>query len=337
MQEKIDWYQEVVDLEPSSKLFFPLAKMLAEQDVPRAVQTLQRGLDRHPEFIEARFYYVELLHIHKDTADYAERLKEQFAILSPMLSRYAGFWQAWGSNLLDETAQGGQDKALAASFLGVMCAHDTLSFAQIFAAGLRSLAAQEASGEATQKAVPAQKIASAQAQSQSAQAQAKQAPVKAVQTKPAPTIKVTPAQPRTVSGKIEPKAVAQPRIVIKNAESIKKATEKLEQMPISQENDAEESGNDTILSLRTRSMADVLAEQGDYAAALEIYTELMQSAQSADEKQELEAKMVSLEAMGSEPEDMLAEPEVKAPSAGNERVISALGALADRLEARLHS
>ncbi len=322
MQEKIDWYQEVVDLEPSSKLFFPLAKMLAEQDVPRAVQTLQRGLERHPEFIEARFYFVELLHKHKDQADYATRLQEQFTILSPMLSRYAGFWQAWGDNLFDGAQA--KDKALAASFLGAMCAQDNLSMADIFVAGLRSLSGQSVEPSAVQspETQPTESVVTTK--ESVVTAEEKEAPAEV-------------SAPVVVSGTINPtvKVSTKPRIVISTA-NVKPKPPVATQEISEPESSEEAEDHNEVFSLRTRSMADVLAEQGDYAAALEIYEELVQSAQSADEKQELEAKIVSLQALGDSPLEEPQDAQAKA-SPGNERVISVLGALVDRLDARLHS
>ena len=48
MTEKIEWYKEVLELEPNSKVFFPLARMLAEeQRFDEAVAVLEHGLERH--------------------------------------------------------------------------------------------------------------------------------------------------------------------------------------------------------------------------------------------------------------------------------------------------
>ncbi len=62
MSKKIEWYQEVLSLEPGSRVFFPLAKLFVENGMPEdAVITLCRGLDRHPDYLEARMLLVELL------------------------------------------------------------------------------------------------------------------------------------------------------------------------------------------------------------------------------------------------------------------------------------
>lgn len=63
MTEKIDWYKEVLELEPNSKVFYPLSRLLAEAGrTDEAVDTLEQGLARHEEFLEARLFLVELLH-----------------------------------------------------------------------------------------------------------------------------------------------------------------------------------------------------------------------------------------------------------------------------------
>ena len=63
MTEKIEWYKEVLELEPNSKVFFPLARMLAEeQRFDEALDVLEHGLERHSEFLEARLFFIEILH-----------------------------------------------------------------------------------------------------------------------------------------------------------------------------------------------------------------------------------------------------------------------------------
>ena len=47
MMEKIEWYQEVLKLDPDSKVFFPLAKLLRDSQQPdKAIEVLRAGL-RH--------------------------------------------------------------------------------------------------------------------------------------------------------------------------------------------------------------------------------------------------------------------------------------------------
>ena len=52
MMEKIEWYQEVLKLDPDSKVFFPLAKLLRDSQQPdKAIQVLRAGL-QHSFFLK---------------------------------------------------------------------------------------------------------------------------------------------------------------------------------------------------------------------------------------------------------------------------------------------
>ena len=53
MSEKIEWYKEVLTLEPNSKLFFPLARMLAEEGlIEKLVGNLPNHINGAPVIIE---------------------------------------------------------------------------------------------------------------------------------------------------------------------------------------------------------------------------------------------------------------------------------------------
>ncbi len=315
MQEKIDWYQEVVDLEPSSKLFFPLAKMVAESDIPRAVETLQSGLDKHPEFIEARLFFVELLHKNKNTEDYGTRLKTQLGILSPMLMRYAGFWQAWGDSFLAETGElASNDKGLAVAFMGAMFENKNISVTDIFSAGLQAVMGKEFNPST------------------------------------APVASATPAQ---IDSELKSELPKKSNVALKNVPQVDAAAFMASQNTDNADLEGDES--EEQFSLRTRSMAEVLAEQGDYSSALEIYNELVQVSENEEEKQDLESRIVTLRNMSGghgESGARMAAKETPAPvtsqeageakenkvsSPGKERVISVLATLADRLENRVQS
>ena len=94
MMDKIEWYREVLELEPSSKLFFPLARLLVEDGQPEAaLETLRRGLERHPEFLEARLFYIEQLYHHGQPEACVAEVTE----LGQLFASYPGFWQAWAA------------------------------------------------------------------------------------------------------------------------------------------------------------------------------------------------------------------------------------------------
>jgi len=94
--------------------------------------------------------------------------------------------------------------------------------------------------------------------------------------------------------------------------------------------DADEENDDETFSLRTLSMARVLAEQGDVREAMEICNELQAATEDADELARIGALQDSLEA-GVSP---AVAQEDGAPSQAKNRLIDTLESLAERLEAR---
>ena len=94
---------------------------------------------------------------------------------------------------------------------------------------------------------------------------------------------------------------------------------------------------DRPLSLRTRSMAEVLAEQGDLQGALDIYTELAAAAAGSSEQEVLQQRIAMLRTQleGAAVEDLV--PPSPDMAAGKAKLISMLEALAERVEARAQS
>ena len=90
----------------------------------------------------------------------------------------------------------------------------------------------------------------------------------------------------------------------------------------------------TPLSLRTRSMAEVLAEQGDLQGALDIYTELAAAAAGSPGQEVLQQRIAMLRTQleGAAAEDLV--PPSPDMAAGKDKLISMLEALAERVEAR---
>jgi len=84
------------------------------------------------------------------------------------------------------------------------------------------------------------------------------------------------------------------------------------------------------ISLRTRSMAEVLAEQGDIKGALDIYYELEGAASSVEESADLRQRITTLRSLLAPPKDS-SQAEAKPDKS---RVISLIEALSERLEAR---
>ena len=315
MKEKIDWYQEVLELEPGSKVFFPLARLLAEdRQLERAVQTLRHGLDRHPEFIEARLYLIDLLFRHGQL----EQCEEQIGLLSPLFSRYEGFWQAWGSSVAASGKEG--DAGLALNFLAAAFQQRSLTLADVLSRGLEAVLRQEG------QAAPAEKQACTAAPKgpvPSLSPASSASPVSGVAAVLSPLAGVVQSLPAEIS--------------VDAANACGADSAGCQSGDAAQGDEAQEEGEEAEerFSLRTRSMAEVLAEQGDFAAALEIYQELAAQASSPEEAADLQYRMSTLTAHLGVVQETATEPET-APSPGKHRVLSVLEALAERLENRVH-
>ena len=104
--------------------------------------------------------------------------------------------------------------------------------------------------------------------------------------------------------------------------------------PAAQADGGAEEGEEGF-SLRTRSMAEVLAEQGDVRGALEIYQELEGVAATPEERADLQQRIATLTArLSGQPVLETASEQPLEAVPGKEKLINVLEALAERVEAR---
>ena len=90
MMEKIEWYQEVLKLDPDSKVFFPLAKLLRDSQQPdKAIQVLRAGLQHSSVFLEARLLLIQILFEQSRAGECSEEL----STVTGLLERYPAFWE----------------------------------------------------------------------------------------------------------------------------------------------------------------------------------------------------------------------------------------------------
>ncbi|MDL2316855.1 tetratricopeptide repeat-containing protein [Desulfovibrio sp. OttesenSCG-928-A18] len=303
MKQKIEWYREVLELEPGSRVFFPLAKLLAaDGQASEAIFTLKQGLLRHPDHVEARLLLVELLFMQ----DAGAELQVEIDGLGALFASYPAFWTAWSERISETPAL--HDAALAMRFFGAALQGKNISWGNIIEQGLHNILGP-------------------------AEAPAGHAPMLSMPRTDARTL----AAIHKTASVNPPGYVQQPSMPYPAGEA---------QRPGAVENGffastlhgSEEEETEEAFSLRTRTMAEVLAEQGDINGALEIFKELMQEA-PAEEKASLEARMSELTAQkeGSAvaaEESQEAEKNAPAPGAESTRLVSLLESLAQRLEAR---
>lgn len=129
---KINWFKEVLELEPGSKVFFPLARLYFEDgNLTEAMTTLRHGLDRNPDHLEARFMLVEIL----SRLEYGDAATEEVQTITSMLSRYPSFWKVWAEN----AAPTSKDSAMALTFLAANFQGSPISWSQIIERGLSAI------------------------------------------------------------------------------------------------------------------------------------------------------------------------------------------------------
>ncbi|MEF2231001.1 MAG: tetratricopeptide repeat protein [Pseudodesulfovibrio sp.] len=264
MSGKIEWYQEVLSLEPGSRVFFPLAKLFVENGRPEdAVEALRKGLDRHPDYLEARMLLVELL-IELGRED---EVHDQVTRVIDPLRDYPAFWRAWARSL----PQDQRDLSVFLMLVASNLSGDTIRWTDVVFEGIGTLADRL---------------------------------VGAPLPPPGETVRrLRPVrfEPAAVEGDDEPE---------------------------------QEYVRPGLGSFRTKTMADLLASQGDVEGALEIYRELVHSTVSDDRRTELKARIAELEAGGGG-EPMKREDPFSAHA--KNRLISTLETLASRFEARVRS
>jgi len=267
MSKKIEWYQEVLSLEPGSRVFFPLAKLFVENGMPQdAIKTLRMGLDRHPDYLEARMLLVELLtELGRDDEVHAQLER----VINP-LRDYPAFWRGWAKSLPPEK----RDLAVFLMLVSSNLSGDIIKWTDVVFEGISTLATRLV-GE------------------------------------PLPP----PAKDSSFS--------FVPSVDIVSDDDFE-----------SSEQEASRPGSG---SFRTKTMADLLASQGDVDGALEIYQELLQSTVSDERRAELTERILQLEGrqtgLGSE----VAEQGDAFSVHAKNRLISTLETLASRFEARVHN
>ena len=264
MMEKIEWYQEVLKLDPDSKVFFPLAKLLRESQQPeKAIDVLRTGLQRSSVYLEARLLLIQLLF----ESSRKEECAAELSVVTSSLEAYPAFWEVWAENV----APRNRDLALAIRLMASTIRHPERSLSLILESGLGILEDVRRTFSGTPPpASPAP--AAGEAYFPSAEEDAPSLPIPdilpcgAVRERAEEGGLAAPARPE--AGGMFPAFV--------------------------DEGLGEEASEEAEPTLRTRSMADVLAEQGDVAGALEIYQELEAAAPTPEEARELHDSVVAL-------------------------------------------
>jgi tetratricopeptide (TPR) repeat protein len=129
MQEKIALYEEVLALEPGSRLFFPLAEMYLARSMPeKAEETLRRGISNHPDHLEAKLLLLEVL-------DRQGKHEELVRLAEPLIKALRGcraLWSAWET----VEARSDGDAVLMFRLLGRTLGGQGFSWSEVISAGV---------------------------------------------------------------------------------------------------------------------------------------------------------------------------------------------------------
>ena len=129
MMEKIEWYQEVLKLDPDSKVFFPLAKLLRDSQQPdKAIEVLRAGLQHSSVFFEARLLLIQILFEQSRAGECSDEL----STVTGLLERYPAFWEVWAESVSEKN----RDLALAIRLMASTIRHPEHSLSLILESGL---------------------------------------------------------------------------------------------------------------------------------------------------------------------------------------------------------
>ncbi|MDC0335824.1 tetratricopeptide repeat protein [Pseudodesulfovibrio sp.] len=266
MSKKIEWYQEVLSLEPGSRVFFPLAKLFVENGMAEeAVITLRRGLDRHPDYLEARMLLVELL----TELDRDDEVHEQLTRVINPLRDYPAFWRGWARSLPAEQ----RDLAVFLMLVSTNISGDQIKWTDVVFEGISTLA------------------------------------------------------DRLVGAPLPPPSDAPPPSYLPKVETVSDAA--------FGRGDSEPARPGAGV-FQTKTMADLLASQGDVEGALAIYRELLHATLSDERREELTKRIVELEGKEGGTAETVKREDAFSVHAKN-RLLSTLETLASRFEARVQN
>lgn len=298
-EDKTKFYEKVLELEPGSRLFFPLARQYYEQkQMSRARQVLSEGLQKHPDHFEARLLFAAILNQGGDQ----EKARKIYSEIFALLRDNQDFWENLSAIL---SGRDEKDLSLAAAFFARSGKNNSFTWTDVLKSGLENLGTIPENSPA-QGTIFFEDHADTGRFSKSG-SQTDEQDVKAGQ---AETAENTMAYD-------------------------------LEKYENEFEDPEEWADFDIDNEARTKSMADILFGQEEYAKAYDIYRELWHKSLPGKERRELERMMARSEQAMSLEDQLLDQnhaPIEDDPGTkkgyDKKEAIEFLMTLADRLEAK---
>ena len=89
MNDTLHLFDELLEHDSGSKIFFPLARLYRKQGhLLRAIEIVQKGIEHHPDYLEAQLYLIEL---QCEAGDTLAAENKASSVFSKLLS-YEKFW-----------------------------------------------------------------------------------------------------------------------------------------------------------------------------------------------------------------------------------------------------
>jgi len=311
MQEKITLYEEMLALEPGSRLFFSLARLLVDAgEYDRAREVLVQGLALHPEFMEARLLLLDVL----GTLGDVDTCLDETDKIVRLLSSYQGFWRSW-ETLLEK--EGDRDSLVAMRFMRGALQGNPLRWMDVFEKGCEQVLGISA---------PAKSAGGAESVTED--------------EPPAEGYALSDRDVAVDSAKLESPSEEAGAPAVRPEPPTGDEGSSVMDEPLGDQ-DAEEVETISLgPDVSTRTMADLLVKQEEYEQALDIYEGLLQTCPAGPERQDLELAMdgarKKMTESGSVPEEAVDVSEPGQDDSGREtdEIVKTLSALADRLEER---
>ncbi|MCF8104084.1 MAG: hypothetical protein K9K64_01250 [Desulfohalobiaceae bacterium] len=295
MQDKIHWYEEVISQDPGSNLFFPLARLYSENNEPeKAIKTLGNGLQKHPWHLEAKLLLIDILSRSGRLEEAGQSTRE----VTSVLQKHPLLWENWAHRLESE---GSREAALAVRFLGLLFSGYQPDWMEIVDQGLKSLfPASETAGKVPTGGLPDPRD-------------------DLLLTGPLLSPDSEPASAREQEAEPLPVEPGPP--------------EKAADTRAGEEGPGPEPPASEAETYQTRTMAEILSEQGDYDESIRIYRNLLQKAVDDKERLELEASLDRIQKLRETREAATSESD-PAPKTkpGKADLIQELERLASRLD-----
>ncbi|MBT8764012.1 tetratricopeptide repeat protein [Desulfohalobiaceae bacterium Ax17] len=337
MQDKIDFYEEVLALDPHSKLFFPLARLYLEsKQTQKALEVLQAGLEKYPEHLEARLLLANI-YFWQGLEEQGEKICVE---IFELLKKNSFFWTTL-EHFWARKSQ--EDLALAFKFIAEHAQGQELTWSSVLKAGLLALEKRPE--------VNAKGLTEGEGVENRSEQETLTSSPKSIQERVSTSAKDLSLEHEQLSEQeTDDKGPegAQAEEIFARTGTYQDGTRAV--VAVDKEPDGEFEEVEEVEELnfeeeaRTRSLADLLFEQEEYVKALDIYEELWRSSLPGTERKEIEERIKEIKELLASQENR-PEQEVSGETAGSEEassgenieqaeVVDFLSSLAERLEAR---